>query len=151
MVELPFAEQISSLPCFAQTLLACRFIRRVSLSLLEGDERTNAIRLCASWEAISRDGLRSNEIDGDNPWTHAQSHVWSQATVSEAIRYVVSAIDAATSERIESTMDRVRYLAVLSISAVYHDTRISRTQFSILLASDLDQIGFACKEAKIGR
>lgn len=41
--NLPLSDRIRSLPYFAQTLLACRFLRRVTLSLFMGSEKAIAI------------------------------------------------------------------------------------------------------------
>ncbi|XZE46648.1 hypothetical protein SH467x_001940 [Pirellulaceae bacterium SH467] len=54
---LPFSDPIQALPYFAQTLLACRFLRRVTLSLFVGNEKPRGWELAR----FDRDQFRQED------------------------------------------------------------------------------------------
>ncbi|AMV33383.1 hypothetical protein VN12_14755 [Pirellula sp. SH-Sr6A] len=148
--ELPFSDPIRSLPYFAQTLLACRFLRRVTLSLFAGDERSIACEFCDGLESIARDGEGQTLHDVVVRSLLPPYHSWKPSEMGRAFAYARDAMESALQSKRASIENQVSSLVILSLLEIYREPRFSETQVAILLSSDLAQLRFVCREAKLG-
>lgn len=145
----PLLEQIQSLPYFGQTYLGCRFLRRISLSLFRGDELTIAIDFCDELEKISRDGVQQ-ESAGENPRPLLpQLLEWKPSQLAQAFGYGRDAIESALEGKRACIESKVSHFVILLLCEVYKDPRFSQMQLAILLNSDVAQLSYVCREAKL--
>ena len=140
---------IVRLPLFAQSLVACRLARRAAQAMLTGEDQKIALDSCDTIEFVAKHG------DGwstDHPAVMATTMIrrtrGSEATL-DALRWAFDSV-AAAQAALDFPVDRtVTASANRAIQAVCSDSRVSQLQVSILVAADIDQIAFACKEANI--
>jgi hypothetical protein len=166
--DAAFATSLSRLPLFAQTLVASRVARRAALAMLAGVDLQSALLACDTIDKISG---RGNRTTCDPSALAAHLNVPESSgneTALSALHHAVEAIAAAlhaaagqdavrgtgqnTGLGSAATLDAaVTHAAGQCIGAVCADPRISKTQFMIVLSSDIEQIAFVCGEAKIGK
>ena len=148
-------DQFDNLPLFAQVLVAARMVRRGALALSGTSDplQSTILDTCDVIEqcAFAGDGLdraaalldRAGRLRDGAPAT-ARSVCESLWWTIDAARAAQAAIDFP----VDSTVTRSARNALGSLAA---DPRVSRLQLNILAAADIDQVRFACGEARIGR
>jgi hypothetical protein len=148
-VELPWSDQIQTLPYYGQTLLACRFLRRVALSLFAGDEKAVAVDFCNELESIARDGAQQQFGGATLQHLPPQLLTWKPSQMALAFDYGCDSVASLLESKSGCTANRVSHFVMLSLLEVYNAPRFSRIQLAILLKSDLAQLIYVCQEAKL--
>jgi hypothetical protein len=147
----PVNDPLAALPLFAQALLATRLARRASLAMLLNRDHELAIALCDQLELIARDG------DGwraDLPAFKAVERLKRTPQTSAALDATRWAFDATGAAQAASDVpvdDTVTFSLRKCEWVIKQDPRISALQLDILIASDADQLAFACSEIKLDR
>ncbi len=146
---VPYAGQLESLPLFAQALVACRMARRAVQAMLNGADEKCALLGCDAIESVIELGVGWCD---DNPVLSSLARISStrdNEAALVALNCAIGSVGAAQSAIDFPVSTNVSPFVQRCIEAVVTDPRISKVQVVIILKSDIDQITFACKEAKI--
>ena len=152
-MRLQALQHLASLPNFAQALVAVRLVQRAVLARYPAEDAERALvesALDAAFQCI-RDGqgnfrhkplfdramsLRDLLDEHRNLREHVRNGLWWAIDS-------VNAADMANDFPVDGTATRS---AQSAIAALGEDRNLSRLQMTILLASDIDQLLFACGE-----
>ncbi len=147
--NLPYARELTSLPIFAQTLVACRLSRRAVLANLDGIESEIAQRVCDVIESITEKGKdASYDESALNALAGIRTTSKNKAALT-ALRLTIDAVRLAHCATGYSSTERVAALMRQCIETVWTDPHFARMQVAIILKGDIDQIKFACAEVSI--
>lgn len=153
---LEAAEQLGSLPLFAQALAALRMVHRAMLAKYPtGDSERELIEsvITAAHDCV-RDGQGTGRLKSlferamalrDTYDTHRRERISVRTGLWSAIDSL-NAAEAASDFPIDAT---VTGSARKAIAALGQDREFNRLQITILLASDVDQLLFACGEVNM--
>ena len=143
-----------ALPLFAQALAACRMAHRAALTMLDDpQEQAAAVAACEVLETCIRhaDGWSSTRSTAAFERVSQIPRTRSNAAALECLRMAIDSCGAAQGSLdfpVDATVAASAHRAIAALSA---DPRISLLQVAMLLASDVDQLTFACQEARIGK
>ncbi len=152
MPGLDAITQFESLPLYAQALTAVRMVRRAAMAKLPPDDSEARLIMdaCNAAEAccFSGEGVYQNR----DLFDHAMKLAGSARPVSgrdwlhRAVHSAIDALRAADACQERPFERSVTVSAQAAIAALGEDENLSRMQIAILLASDIDQLLFACGE-----
>lgn len=153
MPMLSEVDTFEQLPLWGQALIAARMVRRGALALTAGGRADAHRAILDACDAIERCA-----IVGDG--THREEDTFQRGkgakvdrdgrVIIESLRWAIDAAQAAQAANdfpVDATVGRSARIAIATLK---DDWRISAMQLTILMASDIDQVRFACGEARIG-
>jgi len=149
-------DQFDKLPLWGQVLLATRMVRRGTLAMLPDEADPMRQRIVAACDAIDKcaehgDGVTRvrSVLDKAAALRDGRTTRLTQA-IAQSVWWTIDAARAAEAANDFPIDSTVTHSALSAIRALAEDRRITPLQLSILMAADLDQIRFACGEARIG-
>jgi hypothetical protein len=148
-------DKFDNLPLFAQVLIAVRMVRRAALALsgtLDSLQNT-ILEACGAIEqcAFAGDGLDRAAALLDRAGRLRDGAPGTARFVCESVWWAIDAARAAQAANDFPVDATVTSSARKALGSLAEDPRVSRLQLAILVASDVDQVCFACGEARIGR
>lgn len=150
MVLGQIAQSFAKLPLWAQVLACARVLQRYVLALrseVSAEDVASAKDVAAAMRRCARLG---GDCAAHRDLFRRAVNNGQETALTRALRFAVDATRAAESALdfpIEAT---VTHSALRAIEAIRADTRVLTVQLRILLASDIDQLRFACNELCIG-
>lgn len=144
---------LAELPLWAQVLVALR----MTLRLLQGGADT-----AGGWRAHADAALAATQaciaegnVDADatrvfDAWS-ADRPDNGPASLDGALNCVLDAARAAAAALDFAIDDTVTHSALRAISHLAADVRVAPMQLLVSMAADIDQLRFACGEARVGR
>jgi hypothetical protein len=140
---------IGQLPLFAQALVASRLARRACLAMMHDAPLGIALAACDAIDAVARAGDGWRETLDAPKRARSLPRTGDTEAALEAVRWAFDAAGAAQGA-LDFPVDAVvTNSARRSIDAVMADPRVSALQVMIVLAADIDQVAFACREAHV--
>lgn len=127
------ADELGRLPVLARVLVGSRLVRRWVMGQSPGPGREADLRTLDWIDAVVRDG-RSGPSD-------------TGLGVAPGLRELAGALDACRVGGAGS--GEVSRLVQAMIRAVRDDPWVAPIQVAILMAADIDQIGFACSDLRL--
>lgn len=140
---------LNVLPLFGQALVACRLARRAAMAMLASEARETALAACDWIELIIRNGGGWRKSHPALEAFQALHRTGSSRAALEAIHWALDSAGAAEGASDFPVDGIVTSSAMRCIESVAGDPRVGSVQVAILLASDIDSIAFACKEAGV--
>ncbi len=141
----PLAQRLKALPIFAQLLVACRFVQRSAMTMLEGVDQVKALSACSVVETICRLG-HEQKCETQSLIAISRIHETNDnRSCLKALSLLVQSVNAYDSL---NSAQATSY-AVQIIDAIWADPRIAKMQVAILINSDIEQIETVCIEAGI--
>ena len=150
-------DEFGKLPLWAQVVLAARAVRRGTLAMAPGETdpvRVTALAACDTAEWCAQQGGSTSQVSRELDRAEAlrdQPMSGGARAIGESVWWLVDsarAAEAAQDFPIDSTVTNSALKAIESLKA---DARVNQMQLMMLLASDLDQLRFACGEIATGR
>lgn len=142
-------KDLTILPLFAQALVACRLARRAALAMLFGDVQKSALAACDEIDGIIRRGSGWYDKHPGIAATAKAKRTRETQAALEAVRWANDSAGAAQGANDFPVDAVVTASTQRCIEAVCRDRRVSPVQVGIILASDVDSLDFACKEAHV--
>lgn len=141
--------ELAALPLFGQALVACRLARRAAMAMLAGEELDIGLAACDRIEDIIRTGGGWRRSHPAIDAFQALDRTGPTRAALEAIRWALDSAGAAEGASDFPVDGTVTASARRCIDAITDDPRVGALQVAILLASDIDCVAFACKEAGV--
>lgn len=141
--------ELTALPLFGQSHVASRIARRAVLAMLAGEAQKTALAACDEIDGIIERGSGWYDKHPGIAATAKLKRTRETEAAIEAVRMANDSAGAAQGANDFPVDAVVGASAQRAIDAVCDDRRISSMQVMILLASDIDSIAFACKEANV--
>lgn len=140
---------LASLPLYGQALVAGRMARRAVLAMLQEADLEKGLAACDVIERIAR---REDSWRSGHPAMRAMERIRpgrGKHAALEAVRWAFDSVGAAQGANDFPVDHVVGASAQRCFAAITADARVSAVQVAILIAADVDQIGFACSEANV--
>lgn len=145
---------LAALPLWAQVLVASRMVRRASLAILEDVPAAPGDAVGSICDAVAscarRGGVTQAEADHLERSLALLDRRLAPGT-GELRRALRFATDAARAAAVDSADAAVTDATMNAVRALEEDERVTSLQLRILLAGDVELLGFACAEAGVGR
>lgn len=128
-----FVDELDRLPVLARVLVGSRLLRRWVMGRCPASDGGASLRTLDWVDGVVRDG-------GPDAWEPCGGG-------APGLLDLMGAVDAWRGGAMDS--DRVSGLVDEAVGAVRDDPWVNPVQVAVLLAADIDQIGFACGELRL--